>query len=86
METNRAVIISDAQACDEFLAYKKDGCLRGYHTVVILPLGTTDSMGRDATIAMHSREIVQVSEAELAFLSTVTQLASSPSRRPSASS
>jgi DNA-binding PucR family transcriptional regulator len=76
VETNRAVIIPDAQECDEFLAYKQDGCLRGYHTVVILPLGTTDSMGRDMTIAMHSREIVQVSEAELAFLSTVTQLAS----------
>ena len=76
VETNRAVIIPDAQVCDEFLAYKQDGCLRGYHTVVILPLGTTDSMGRDMTIAMHSREIVQVSEAELAFLSTVTQLAS----------
>jgi DNA-binding PucR family transcriptional regulator len=76
IETNRPVIIPDAQVCDEFLAYREDSHLRGYHTVVMLPLGTTDPMGREMTIAMHSREIVQVSETELAFLSTVTQLAS----------
>ena len=76
IETNQPVIIPDAQVCDEFLAYREDSRLRGYHTVVVLPLGTTDSMGREMTIAMHSREIVQVSDTELAFLSTVTQLAS----------
>lgn len=76
IETNQPVIISDAQACDEFLAYREDSRLRGYRTVVVLPLGTTDSMGREMTIAMHSREIVDVSDTELAFLSTVTQLAS----------
>jgi purine catabolism regulator len=76
IETNRPVIIPDAQECDEFLAYRADSRLRGYHTVVVLPLGTTDSMGREMTIAMHSREIVHVSDTEIAFLSTVTQLAS----------
>ena len=50
--------------------------LRGYHTVVMLPLGTTDRHGREMTIAMHAREVVDVSETELAFLVTVTQLAS----------
>jgi sugar diacid utilization regulator len=76
IETDRPVIIADAQVCDEFLAYREDSRLRGYHTVVVLPLGTTDPIGREMTIAMHSREIVQVSETELAFLSAVTQLAS----------
>jgi purine catabolism regulator len=76
IETNQPVIIPDAQVCDEFLAYKEDSRLRGYHTVVMLPLGTTDPLGREMTIAMHSREIVDVSETELAFLVTVTQLAS----------
>lgn len=76
IETNHPVIIQDAQVCNEFLAYKEDSLLRGYHTVVMLPLGTTDPLGREMTIAMHSREIVDVSETELAFLVTVTQLAS----------
>jgi DNA-binding PucR family transcriptional regulator len=76
IETNKPVIIADAQRCDEFLAYRVDSRLRGYHTVVVLPLGTTDPVGREMTIAMHSRDIVQVSDTELAFLSTVTQLAS----------
>jgi DNA-binding PucR family transcriptional regulator len=76
VETNQLVIIPDAQACDEFLAYKEDSRARGYHTVVILPLGTTDRHGREMTIAVHSRDIVDVSETELAFLVTVTQLAS----------
>ena len=76
IETNQPVIIADAQVCDEFLSYKSDSLLRGYHTVVMLPLGTTDPFGREMTIAMHSRELVDVSETELAFLGTVTQLAS----------
>jgi purine catabolism regulator len=76
IETNKLVIIPDAQICDEFLAYRDDARLRGYHTVVVLPLGTTDMLGREMTIAMHSREIVGVTDAELAFLSMVTQLAS----------
>lgn len=76
IETNQPVIIPDAQTCDEFPAYEADARLRGYRTVVMLPVGTTDPWGREMTIAMHSREVVQVSEMELAFLSTVTQLAS----------
>jgi DNA-binding PucR family transcriptional regulator len=76
IETNQPVIIEDAQACEEFLAYKEDARLRGYRTVVILPLGTTDQLGREMTIAVHSLERTTVSETELAFLSTVTQLAS----------
>lgn len=75
IETNQPVIIADAQVCDEFLAYKEDARLRGYHTVVVLPFGTTDQVGREMTIAVHSRERVAVSETELAFLVTVTQLA-----------
>jgi sugar diacid utilization regulator len=76
VETNRPVIIPDAQVCDEFLAYKEDSRARGYRTVVILPLGTTDHNGREMTIAVHARTVVDVSETELAFLVTVTQLAS----------
>lgn len=76
IESNRPVIIPDAQVCEEFLSYKEDSRLRGYHTVVMLPLGTTDPFGREMTIAMHSRAVVDVSAAELAFLATVTQLAS----------
>lgn len=76
IETDRPVIIEDAQVCDEFLSYKEDSRLRGYRTVVIMPLGSTDQFGREMTIAVHSREIVAVSESELAFLTTITQLAS----------
>jgi purine catabolism regulator len=76
VETNKPIIIEDAQVCDEFLAYKEDSRLRGYRTVVILPLGSTDQLGREMTIAVHSREKIAVSDAELSFLTTVTQLAS----------
>ena len=55
IETNRPIIIEDAQVCDEFLAYKEDSLLRGYRTVVIQPLGNTDHLGREMTIAVHSR-------------------------------
>jgi purine catabolism regulator len=76
IETNQPIIIPDAQDCDEFPAYKSDSRLRGYRTVVMMPLGSADLLGREMTIAMHAREVVEVSETELAFLVTVTQLAS----------
>jgi sugar diacid utilization regulator len=76
IETNAPIIIEDAQDCDEFLAYKEDSRLRGYRTVVILPFGSADPLGREMTIAVHSRERIAVSDSELAFLGTVTQLAS----------
>lgn len=76
IEANQPVIIEDAQTCNEFPAYLHDSRLRGYRTVVVLPLGTTDGQGREMTIAVHSRQKIAVSETELAFLITVTQLAS----------
>src|SRR5690242_8680736 len=76
IESNQPIIIPDAQECDAFPAYKAYALLRGYRTVVMLPLGTTDLLGREMTIAMHAREVVEVGETELAFLVTVTQLAS----------
>ena len=67
IETNRPVIIEDAQVCDEFLAYKEDSLLRGYRTVVILPLGSTDQLGREMTIAVHSREKIPSAKANSRF-------------------
>jgi len=73
--TGDALIIPDAQRASEFPGYKKDALLRDYHTVVILPLGACDSAGREMILAVQSRQVVEVSKPELAFLKTISDLA-----------
>ena len=73
--SGETLVIPDAQHCAEFPGYKKDARLRGYHTVVILPLGARDRAGREMILAVQSRQVVAVSRPELAFLKTVSDRA-----------
>lgn len=74
-ETRKPLIIPDAQICPEFPGYQEDSRLRGYRTVVVLPLGCTDSQNRDIVLAVHSPERVNVSAEQLDFLTTIAHLA-----------
>jgi purine catabolism regulator len=74
-ETKQPVVIDDAQRADDYPGYREDAIARGYHTVVILPLGCADPHGRDLVLAVHSRRQVPVSAEELDFLMTVCHLA-----------
>jgi purine catabolism regulator len=74
-ETKQPVVIEDAQHCEEFPGYREDAIVRGYHTVVILPLGCADMQGRDLVLAVSSRRHVSVSDEELDFLMTICHLA-----------
>ena len=71
---NEPVIIRDAQAAGEFPGYRKEARERGYHTVVVLPLGCRDGEGRLMTLSVQSRQIVDLTEADLSFLETVVHL------------
>jgi DNA-binding PucR family transcriptional regulator len=73
-ETKTPLIIDDAQHCAEFPDYRADAITRGYHTVVVLPLGATDAQGREMVLSVQSREVLRVTETELAFLTTVAHL------------
>ncbi|MGI6854222.1 helix-turn-helix domain-containing protein [Mesorhizobium sp. 1B3] len=71
---NEPVIIRDAQAASEFPGYQEEAIKRGYRTVVVLPLGCKDMEGRAIVLSVQSRSVVDLSEADLAFLETIVHL------------
>ncbi|MFO0997116.1 MAG: helix-turn-helix domain-containing protein [Alphaproteobacteria bacterium] len=75
IESNYPLVIPDAPNSAEFPGYRADAVARGYRTVVILPLRATDSRGRPMVLAVQSRQQIEVTEQELSFLETVTNLA-----------
>lgn len=71
---NEPVIIRDAQTAIEFPGYQEEAIQRGYRTVVVLPLGCTDMEGRAIVMSVQSRDVVDVSETDIAFLETIVHL------------
>ena len=72
--TGTPIIIADAQTSEEFPGYRDDAISRSYHTAVILPIDATDAQGNRIVLSVQSRDVVSVSEMELAFLSTAAHL------------
>src|SRR5437762_1247823 len=58
VERREPIIIPDAQVSDEFPGYKADALARNYHTVVILPLNTTNSDGHELVLSVNSYDHV----------------------------
>jgi purine catabolism regulator len=75
-ETRAPVVIADAQADTAFPDYREDAIARDYHTVVILPMHATDSLGRDMVFSVNARARIEVDEDELDLLLTISHLAS----------
>jgi purine catabolism regulator len=71
---NEPVIIRDAHAAPEFPGYQEEAIQRGYRTVVVLPLGCADMEGRAMVLSVQSRNVVDLSEADLAFLEMIVHL------------
>lgn len=75
-ETRAPVIIPDAQVDIDFPDYREDAIARNYHSVVILPMHATDSLGRDMVFSVNARTRIEVDEDELDLLLTISHLAS----------
>ncbi len=75
VHSNQPLIIRDALNSDEFPTYREDAKLRGYRTVVILPMDVRNDAGHPMILTVQSREPVEVSDSELSFLTTVAGLA-----------
>ncbi len=71
---NQPIVLGDALASDEFPECQQQAAQRGYRTVVLLPIGSVDAEGRPVVLSVQSRNVVAVSEEELAFLSTIVEL------------
>ena len=74
LRRNEPVVIADAFLTKEFPGYRKEAVERGYHTVVVLPMGCADAEGHAMVLTVQSREVVAVGEEELTFLGSIVHL------------
>ena len=72
----RPLVIADAQTNADFAGYQREAQERDYHTVVLLPFSAVDELGRGLVLSVHAHHPQAVDEEEIAFLETVTLLAS----------
>lgn len=77
---HRPLVIKDAQESRDFPGYQEDAMIRGYRTVVILPLDVLDEQGRPLVLSLQARVVREVTSEDLAFLTAVVELASTAVR------
>ncbi|MBM3572122.1 MAG: GAF domain-containing protein [Alphaproteobacteria bacterium] len=71
----RPLVIRDVDRSQEFGIYREDAQVRGYKTLVLLPLDARDAQGRDMVLSVKSKTRRIVDAEELAFLETIMHLA-----------
>lgn len=74
LQRNEPVYIRDARASDEFPGYRKEAFERDYRTVLVLPMSCFDSEGRPMVLNVISRDVTDVSDDDLAFMSIIVHL------------
>lgn len=74
LKRNEPVYIRDARVSEEFPGYRKEAFERDYRTVLVMPMQCADSDGRPMVLNVVSREIMDVSDDDLAFLGMIVHL------------
>ena len=75
LDTGRPVIIPDALMDRKYIDYWTDAQVQRFRTVVLLPLGVCDELGRPMILSVHAAERLDITEDDLRFLSTLADLA-----------
>jgi DNA-binding PucR family transcriptional regulator len=74
LQTREPVYIRDALETTQFPGYRREAKVRGYRTVLVLPMTSSDTAGRPMVLTVASRAVREVGEEDLAFMSAVVQL------------
>jgi purine catabolism regulator len=74
LQRNEPVYIRDARESEEFPGYRKEAFERDYRTVLVIPMNCNDANGRPMVLSVISRQITEVSDADLAFLGTIIHM------------
>ena len=74
IERNAPVIIRDAQLSAEFPGYHREAIAHGYRGVIVLPMDYRNQAGHRILLSVRSRDAVDVTPDELAFLQFVVHL------------
>ena len=71
---NQPIVIADAQKSIEFPGYRREALELGYRTVVVLPMEYRNPDGRRIVLSVRSRDVVKISESDVALLQFVVHL------------
>ncbi len=74
LKRNEPVYIRDARVSEEFPGYRKEAFERDYRTVLVMPMQCADADGRPMVLNVVSRELMDVSDDDLAFLGMIVHL------------
>lgn len=74
LRRNEPIFIPDARVSEEFPGYRREAFERDYHSVLVMPMNCTDDSGRPLVLSVVSRDIIEVSEEDLAFIGMIVQL------------
>ncbi|MGE3150089.1 MAG: helix-turn-helix domain-containing protein [Pseudorhodoplanes sp.] len=75
-EERKPLIIRDIRTTDKYPEFSKDAAIRDYRVAVIVPMNCKDLRGRPLVISMQCRNLIDVTDEEIAFLETCAQIAS----------
>ncbi|MGF3024961.1 helix-turn-helix domain-containing protein [Methylobacterium aquaticum] len=76
LKRNEPVYLRDARESEDFPGYRREAFERDYRTVLVLPMSCCDADGRPMVMNVISRQIVEVSADDLAFMGMVVHLGS----------
>ncbi|WP_109476172.1 helix-turn-helix domain-containing protein [Paraburkholderia sp. C35] len=74
LQRNEPVYIRDARETTEFLGYRREAQVRGYRTVVVLPMACRDLENRPMVMSVSARRIVDVAPDDLVFMGMIVHL------------
>jgi len=74
LQRNEPVYIRDARETTEFLGYRREAQVRGYRTVIVLPMACRDLEDRPMVMTISARRIVEVAPDDLVFMGMIVHL------------
>ncbi|UVK43772.1 helix-turn-helix domain-containing protein [Mesorhizobium sp. AR07] len=74
LQRNEPVYIRDARVSEEFSGYRREAFERDYRSVLVMPMNCVDEAGRPMVLSVVSREIMDVSADDLAFIGMIVHL------------
>ncbi|MBN9045612.1 MAG: helix-turn-helix domain-containing protein [Rhizobiales bacterium] len=76
LSSNRPVFIPDAQASEEFPGFQRESRIRGYRSVLILPMRCADGMGRPMVLSVISEHCRTLTSNDYALMKLIVHMGS----------
>ncbi|MGV1795240.1 helix-turn-helix domain-containing protein [Rhizobium sp. A37_96] len=74
LRRNEPVFIPDAKTSTQFPGFQKESIERDYSSVLVMPMSTTDVLGRPIVLTLAARDAKTLSDDDLALMKLIVQL------------